>query len=563
MYEANLAALEQRSPGAARIVSLLQPDPGLQVSHSATGEPVLERDGRVLDSRRDPMGTAKRQAEAVTENQVVLAGFGMGYLAEALLERGIDVRAIVDAGGETLAAAMRSRDLRIVLGRVPVHLITDRPNAVELACLRRQARAIVPHAPSVSMSASLRAVVENWNAIRVANRPPRVLVVGPIYGGSVEIARYAASGMRASGADTRLFDATVYGDAYSSLESLDITRLAKATLQGELADVAGRAVMATVAVWQPDLVFALAQAPLGPAILDNFRQAGVTTAFWWVENNRVLPYWQIAASRYDWFYAIQPGPFLERLAEAGAEHPRYLPLACDPVRHKPMALTPADRVRFEADVSFAGSPYLNRRHIFTALADLRIRLWGRGWSDPALAGLVAEGGKTFTADEMVKVFAGTKINLNVHSAEHVYGLDPEPDYVNPRTFELAACRAFQLVDRRTPLPDLFTEDEIVTFSSVPELRSLVEHYRGDEEGRRACASAAQARALRHHTYAHRMEQVLRDTLPPDLTAAALAGVKAETLDEAIDKAGGGPLMDRDEALLLAVREVQRTWMEKR
>jgi spore maturation protein CgeB len=227
-----------------------------------------------------------------------------------------------------------------------------------------------------------------------------------------------------------------------------------------------------------------------------------------------------------------------------------------------MALTPAERIRFEADVSFAGSPYLNRRHIFAALTDLCLRLWGPGWSDPLLAPLVADGGKAFTADEMVRIFAGTKINLNVHSAEHVHGLDPEPDYVNPRTFELAACQAFQLVDRRTPLPDLFAGDEIEAFSSVSELRGLIVRYLADEEARRTVATRARARALAEHTYSHRMERVLRDTLSPELTAAALAGVKAESLDEAIVRAGQNPVMERDETLLLAVREVQRTWMDK-
>jgi spore maturation protein CgeB len=317
------------------------------------------------------------------------------------------------------------------------------------------------------------------------------------------------------------------------------------------------------AEWKPDLIFALALAPLSPAILERLRTAGLTCAFWWIENHRVLPYWRVVAPLYDWFYAIQPGAFMTRLSEAGARRPRYLPLACDPERHAQVVLTAVERRRFGADVSFAGSPYLNRRQIFAALADLRLRLWGAGWSDAALAPLQAEGGKSFTLDEMLRIFAATKINLNLHSAEHVPGLDPEPDYVNPRTFELAACGAFQLVDHRSPLPDLFTNEEVVTFASVPELRSLIGRYLDDDGSRQAIAARARTRALAEHTYCHRMQQVFRDALSPELAAAAFAGLESESLDDAIARAVDGDTMGREETLLLALREVRGTWIDKR
>ena len=141
-----------------------------------------------------------------------------------------------------------------------------------------------------------------------------------------------------------------------------------------------------------------------------------------------------------------------------------------------MTLTPEERERYGADVSFAGSAYLNRRHTLAALTDCGLRVWGPEWQKTPLAGVTAEGGRRFTLEEMAKISAATRINLNLHSAEHVSGLDPDPDYVNPRTFELAACGAFQLVDARDPLPDLFTAEEVATYTSVPQLRELIAHY---------------------------------------------------------------------------------------
>ena len=65
----------------------------------------------------------------------------------------------------------------------------------------------------------------------------------------------------------------------------------------------------------------------------------------------------------------------------------------------------------------------------------------------------------------MRVFNASRINLNIHSCNGE-GLDPEADFVNPRTFELAACGAFQLVDERCLRPELFTDQEVASFPTV-------------------------------------------------------------------------------------------------
>jgi hypothetical protein len=150
-------------------------------------------------------------------------------------------------------------------------------------------------------------------------------------------------------------------------------------------------------------------------------------------------------------------------------------MACDAERHVPLVLTPEEQERYGCDVSFAGAPYLNRRGLLPALADFDLRIWGEGWNDEALGPFIADQGRRFTLDQMVRVFAGSRINLNLHSAEHVAGFDPQPDYLNPRTFELAACEAFQLVDRRDPLRAAIKL--YVTFKSLEFRRRREELFR--------------------------------------------------------------------------------------
>ena len=406
---------------------------------------------------------------------------------------------------------------------------------MQLARLRALGDDVVVHAGSASITPELRDVAARWSSIKPARRP-RLLVVGPVYGGSLGCARFVARAAAEAGADVSFFDASAFAGGHEALGKMPVHVRTQTALQGRLMLLLGEAIVEVARAFGPDLVFALAQAPLSEPSLTTLRAGGVPTAFWFVENSRVITYWREMARHYDWFYAIQPGAFLEDLRAAGAAHPAYLPMGCDSVAHAPVALTDADRARFASDVSFAGSPYLNRRHVFTCLTDFDFKLWGDGWQHTPLATHAAGGGVRLGEDEF-GIAAATRINVNLHSAAHTTGLDPTPDYVNPRTFELASSNAFQLVDARDPLRELFEPDEVVSFRDVTELRSLVTHYLAHDGERLAIAARARARALRDHTYAQRMRRVIAETLPPNLVAGAQFDDTPRSIEDAAGQGG--------------------------
>jgi spore maturation protein CgeB len=124
----------------------------------------------------------------------------------------------------------------------------------------------------------------------------------------------------------------------------------------------------------------------------------------------------------------------------------------------------------------------------------------------------------------MKVFNATSINLNLHSTTGT-GLDPQADFVNPRTFELAACGAFQLVDHRSLLPELFTGQEIASFRAFDEVPGQIQRWLRDPAARQAMGAAARARVLQAHTYAHRMKDLLAQIglSQPDRVGAVLRG----------------------------------------
>jgi len=339
-------------------------------------------------------------------------------------------------------------------------------------------------------------------------RDARVLVVPPLSGGSLSISRYASEGFAEIGASVRYVDLSWLTPPTDCRESAS-----DPAVFSQLVTYTSRLISAEVARFQPDLIFVLAQAPIEQRTVDGFRERGIATAYWFVENYRLTRYWTQLASGYDWFFTAQRGAFHDELSRVGCEKPTWLPLACHPKRHRRVRLSDKARARFGSDVSFSGYGYYNRREMFRGLTDLDFKIWGSGWQGSAVEHLVQRDGASFDEADFVRIASAAKIHVNLHSAAHVSGIDPEGDYLNPRVFELAACGAFQLCDRRSDLSSAFcAPSEIVTFDDIGTLRDAIDYYLVHHDERRDIAERARRRARSEHTYRARMQSVLSQTL---------------------------------------------------
>lgn len=337
----------------------------------------------------------------------------------------------------------------------------------------------------------------------------RILNVLPLYGGSLTVGRYCTNALRELGHMVEVFEAPEFYGAFRALKGQRISMERLASLENSFLQIVSQTVLAKVESFAPDLVLAQAQAPLSRQALQRLRRDKVATAMWFVEDFRVFPYWKGFARHYDVFAVIQKAPFFDLLRELGQENVLYLPLAADPAFHAPMLLSDVDRRRYGADVSFLGAGYPNRQTAFRQLTSLDFKIWGNDWQpDPVLAPCMQRPDERISPEEAVKIFNATKINLNLHSSIKAEPPVSGGDFVNPRTFELASCAAFQLVDRRALLGELFSDRELAVFEDMPGMLEAMQYYLARPEERRAMAERARARVLAEHTYAHRMRVLL-------------------------------------------------------
>jgi spore maturation protein CgeB len=507
----------------------------LTITASREGSASATHKGQWIHSSYDPRKEARTWAETqlrewkAGELGVVL-GIGLLYHVEAL--------AAVKPPGSRLAVIVP--DVSILKDAASVRPVGAWFNAVEWIWGSPQEMAeqlasksapirFLTYAPAARLHSEAHQQLETSLRQLVAMKQSgqlHIAVVGPIYGGSLPIARYVVKALEAMGHRTSWIDHSLHRSSYDTFGTYRDTRHRQA-MQSRFAEILSLSTITHLAEDPPDLVLAIAQAPLTLAVLQHLRKKKFLTAMWFVENYRHLTYWQQLAAGYDYWFVIQQAECHDAFKRAGARQVSYLPMAADPTVHRPLTLTGAEQVEYGADVSFVGAGYANRRALLPQWLskDWTFKVWGNEWDGAVpLTSVLQRGGARIETDTCMKVFNASTINLNLHSCAGD-SLDPQPDFVNPRTFELAACGAFQLTDERTLLPALFTEDEVVRFQRVEDVPSLIRTWLKDPVGRRTIAEAARQRILRHHTYEHRMKELLAcvGMQQPDRVGAILRG----------------------------------------
>lgn len=252
-------------------------------------------------------------------------------------------------------------------------------------------------------------------------------------------------------------------------------------------------VLNTFSDWHPDCV-TLARRDLGSSVPFVFLYPDPTANL-----GREYP----LAAPYDaWFFKDRWAVQLYRSRLSINAH--YLPEACNPAWHRPVELTESDLARYRCDLVTAGNLYYYRAQLLDDLRAYDFRIWGTNlppWLTSPIRGYYRN---EYVAQlEKSKAFRAARIVINSLSRNEV-------DATNARTFEAAGAGAFQLVDWRSALDDLFVPDvEIVTFRSREELRHKVEYYLRRPDERARIAAAACRRAHAEHTYAHRLAKIFR------------------------------------------------------
>jgi len=215
-----------------------------------------------------------------------------------------------------------------------------------------------------------------------------------------------------------------------------------------------------------------------------------------------------AASSYD-LVLTNDRAHAQEWIDIGAARAIALPLsAVDPSFHQTRLLSADDKRRFGCHIGFVGTLvpkrlYGRRVDDLAALQPYGLALWSvhevpqilmSAYRGPALG------------DDMMRAVSGSTVVVNPHG-------DFMKDGGNQRLFEACGAGRLQITNHSPAVQRWFNVGEhLVTYRDQEELRALVTYFLENREARERIARAGQEHVYAHHTYDHRMQQLL-DLLP--------------------------------------------------
>ena len=161
-----------------------------------------------------------------------------------------------------------------------------------------------------------------------------------------------------------------------------------------------------------------------------------------------------------------------------------------------------EKIKYGCDITIVCNMYPYRVNLIEQFSDYHFKIWGNfpQWLNTKLR--YNFQGEFLTEEDKAKAFIGAKIVINTLHYAEIEG-------VNARLFEAAGCGAFQIIDKKPALEDLFKEgEEIITFETKKELKEKVDYYLSRPEERLRISEAAYNRAHKEHTYLNRLKLML-------------------------------------------------------
>lgn len=281
---------------------------------------------------------------------------------------------------------------------------------------------------------------------------------------------------------------------------------------------------------KPDLLFAFMYTDeLDSRILDYIKDHTSTKTIAWFADDywRFFNYSRRWAPHFTWVVTTY-SKAVDWYRRAGHSNVIKSQWACNTALYKPIDKKVIPHRDIE--VSFVGQYKLQRGKLIKALraSGIRVEAFGYGWPN----------GKV-THEEMIRVFARSKINLNLNVRPGLLSLKVlarvflkksmdnvvldlhfiqnlraylhfKVPHTHARPFEIAGCRAFVISGRSDDIGACYEEGKEMAFYSSPQdLIQKIKYYLSRDEEREHIAEAGYKRTLRDHVYENRFHKIFK------------------------------------------------------
>ena len=250
---------------------------------------------------------------------------------------------------------------------------------------------------------------------------------------------------------------------------------------------------------------------LWPREVDELkRRSGAAICMWFPDHLANFKQGYFMNAAYDALFFKDPY-IVHALGDVLKSPVYYLPECFNPKYHWLSEKEIGRHPEFECDITTAGGQHSWRVAFYKQLVGYKVKLWGPPaplWSALGPLENMYQGRPVYYGDK-VRAFRGSKVVVNNLHFGEIWGL-------NARAFEVAGAGAFQMLDWKPGLQQLFDDGkELISFRSVADLKKKLDFWLPRDAERCAIGEAGMARAHRDHTYKHRLNLLLGTVLKND------------------------------------------------
>ncbi len=263
--------------------------PRIEIVEKRKGAKTIRVEGLLYHSQYNPVEEAKKLVESSALDKrrpVIAVGLGLGYHIQELLNKEIEV-IVIEPDKDIACIAIQNNLL-------PDNLLLAIPNTLddlfEDTFLRNYLDK-VPQPffhPVVSRlhSEFCETLIKRLSRECLDQQHFNIAIIGPMYGGSLPIARYLNHAFQKLGHQTLLVDTELAWNVFTSIgKSLKTPKLAH-SLEDLFTKFLSEWCIAQVVEFQPEICIVIAQAPVTNTFVARLNERGIVTAFWFVENWR-------------------------------------------------------------------------------------------------------------------------------------------------------------------------------------------------------------------------------------------------------------------------------------
>jgi spore maturation protein CgeB/SAM-dependent methyltransferase len=241
------------------------------------------------------------------------------------------------------------------------------------------------------------------------------------------------------------------------------------------------------------------------------QEQGIPTVFWNKEDPPNYERFIATARLFDHVFTVDGDRLPAYRRDLGHDRVGVLPFAAQPRVHNPVALR-GGRVH---DVAFAGTFFAEKHParreqmavVLEPARDFGLHIFSRMGADDPRYAFPAEYAPhvvgSLPYEQMLAAYRLYRVFLNVNSVTE------SPTMCARRVFELSACRTPVLSGYSRALEELFGQERIAVARTPEQTRDLLAALLRSAELRDRQAHLAQRLVLAEHTFAHRVDAVLR------------------------------------------------------